>query len=332
MTNQGVLVYSETAEQKATIITRQVMTVARKLSNDLGQPLMAFVMGKAAAQEIVSLGADKVYVMETQANAEANPDFCAAVLADLAKQVTPAVVLLGQTDIGRDTAPRLAARLGGTVVTDCTALAVDAGTKQLLKTKPVYGGKAMAVWTSSEATTQVVTLRRGSAPSATPDTSRKGEITALNVAVDAAKLKIKLIETVKEEVKGVKIDDAKVVVGGGGGIGGPDGFGLLRDLAQALGGGAIGTTTIPTDEGWMPTSGLIGQSGHIISPELYISVGISGAPQHTAGVQAAKVIVAINRDPEAAIFKMANFGVVGDFKKVLPALTERCKTLVKSGA
>lgn len=330
-TNHGVLVFSETADQKITTVTRQLFNIGRKLSDDLGQPLGALIVGKdtqEAAKEAVALGADKVYVVDGPATAEAHPDFCTAIIAEVSRQEAPSLVLLGHTDMGRDVAPRLAARLGGAVVMDCTGLAIDASTKQLLQTKPVYGGKAMAVWSSEHKGPQIVTLRRGSVIPAEPDASRKGEVISLSVTVGAAMVRSKLVETVREEVKGVKLDEAKVIVSGGGGIGGAEGFQMVRDLAQALG-GAVGITTVPSDEGWMPSSAVVGQSGHIVSPDLYIAIGISGAPQHTAGCLASKCIVTINKDADAPMFRVSNFGVVGDCRKVLPPLIERCRTLVK---
>jgi electron transfer flavoprotein alpha subunit len=159
-----------------------------------------------------------------------------------------------------------------------------------------------------------------------PDPSRKGEIIAFSVRIDDSLMKSKLLETVKEEVKGIRLEEAKVIVSGGGGIGSSDGFKLLGELAKALG-GTIGVTRVPCDEGWMSVNLEIGQTGHIVGPDLYIAVGISGASQHMAGCSSSKFIVAINRDPEAHIFKEADFGVVGDYRDVLPALIFRLKEL-----
>jgi electron transfer flavoprotein alpha subunit len=220
-----------------------------------------------------------------------------------------------------------AAWLGTAVIMDCTELAIDPDTKRMLQTKPVYGGKAMAVWVSKPEP-QIATLRPRSVMPAEPDTSKKGEITTLSVTIDDSMIKGRLLETVSEEVKGIKLEEAEVIIAGGGGSGGSDGFKLLEELAKVLG-GTIGVTRIPCDEGWMPTSLEIGQTGHIVSPNLYVAVGISGAPQHMAGCSGSRCIVAINRDPEAHIFKVADFGVVGDYREVLPTLIEKCKELVK---
>jgi electron transfer flavoprotein alpha subunit len=163
---------------------------------------------------------------------------------------------------------------------------------------------------------------------AEPDASRKGEVKSLSVMINHSMVKSKLLETVKEDVKGIKLEDAKVVIAGGGGIGGVEGFKTLEELARVLR-GTIGVSRVPCDEGWKPISLEIGQTGHIVTPNLYIAIGISGAPQHMAGCAGSKCIVAVNRDPDAQIFKEANFGIVGDYRAILPSFIEKCKSLVK---
>lgn len=327
----GVLICSEVVEGKTDTITRELLNIGRRLSDDLSQQLSILLIGKdakEAAKEVITLGADKVYTINGSSVAEPHPEFYVAMFAQVCQELTPSIVLLGQTDMGRDVAPRLAARLGSTVTVDCTELAIDPDTKRLLQTKLVYGGNAMAVWVSESDATQIVTLRPRSVVPAEPDDSRKGEVITLSVTVDDSMVKSKLLETVKEEVEGIKLEEAKVIVAGGGGIGGKEGFSLLEELAGLLG-GTVAVTRVPCDEGWKPLSLEIGQTGHIISPNLYVAVGISGAPQHMAGCSGSRWIVAINRDPEAHIFKEANFGIVGNYQEVLPVLIEKCKTLVK---
>jgi electron transfer flavoprotein alpha subunit len=327
----GVLVCGEVVEGKTATITRELLNIGKRLSDDLGQPLSTLLISKdiqGIAKEVITLGADKVYTVDGLLFAEPHPDLYVAILAQVCQQVAPVIVLLGQTDIGRDVAPRLAARLGTTVTLDCTELAIDPNTKRLLQTKPVYGGNAMAVWVSESYEPQIVTLRPRSVMPAGSDASRKGEIITLSLTVDDSMIKSKLVKTVKEEVKGIKLEEAKVIIAGGGGIGGSEGFKLLEELAQVLG-GTIGVTRVPCDEGWMPLSLEIGQTGHIVSPNLYIAVGISGAPQHMAGCSGSKCIVAMNRDPEANIFKVSDFGIVGDYRQALLVLIEKCKALVK---
>ena len=330
-TYSGVLVCGEIVDGKIASTTRELLSAGRKLSNDLKQTLGILLIGKDIpdkANEAISLGADQVYIASGQPFAESHPDLYVAIITEVCKERAPSIVLLGQTDMGRDVAPRVAARLGTTVAMDCTELAIEPDTKRLLQTKPVYGGNAMAVWVSESREPQIVTLRPKSVMAAEPDPSRKGEIIALSVSIDSSMIRGRLLETVREEVKGIRLEEAKVIVAGGGGVGSKEGFKLLEELAKVLG-GTIGVTRVPCDEGWTPISLEIGQTGRIVSPNLYIAVGISGAPQHMAGCSGSKRIVAINRDAEAHIFKEADFGVIGDYRDVLPPLIEKCKGLVR---
>lgn len=327
---KGVLICGERIENKITTTTKELIQVGRKLSDDLKQNLSFLLIGEnfqEAANETISLGADKVYTVDGAPFAESLPEHYVAIISHACKQIKPAVVIFGQTDMGRDIAPRLAARLNTSVCLDCIDLAIDPETQSLLQTKPVYGGNALAVWASENHPPQVVAMRPRASEPAEPDTSRKGEIEHVTVDVDNLMISGKLLETVKEEVKGIKLEEAKVIVAGGGGIGGREGFRLIKELAQILG-GTVGTTRVPRDEGWMPSSLEIGQTGHIVSPNLYIAVGISGAPQHLAGCSGSRCIVAINKDPEAHIFKEADFGIIGDYREALPPFIEKCKALL----
>lgn len=327
----GVFIFGEMVDGKISTVTKELLNMGRRLRDNLKQPLSTLLIGKniqEEAKEVITLGADRVYVVDAQSSAELNPDLCVTIITEACHQTKPSIVILGQTDMGRQVAPRLAARLGTTVTMDCTDLAIDPETKFLLQTKPVYGGNAVAVWSSRSHEPQIVTLRQRSVMQAEPDTFRKGEVINLDVTIDDSVIKSRVIETVREDVRGIKLDEAKVIVAGGGGIGSRDGFKLLEELAHLLG-GAIGITRVPCDEGWMPSSMEIGQTAHILNPSLYIAIGISGAPQHMAGVSGSKCIVAINRDPDAHIFKEADFGVVGDYREVLPPLIEKCRDLIK---
>ncbi len=327
---KGVLICGEVIEGRITSITTELLNTGRRLCDDLNQPLSVLLIGQDTseiAKEAILLGADKVYTVDGAPFAESHPERYVVVITKACQQIAPSIILLGQTDMGRDIAPRLAARLGTTVCVDCVELAIDPETKSLHQTKPVYGGNAMAVWVSEGYQPQIVAMRPRVVAPAEPDTSRKGEVVPIAIDVDDSTIKGKLLETVKEEVKGIKLEDAKVIVSGGGGIGGSEGFEMIRELAQLLG-GAVGVSRIPCDEGWMPTTLEIGQTGQMVSPDLYIAVGISGALQHMAGCSGSKYIVAINKNPDAHIFKEADFGVVGDYREVLPPLIEKCKALL----
>lgn len=330
-TNHEVIICDEITEKKIPASARELLTVGRKLADSLHQPLSALLIGKLSketAEEIIRLGADKVYIFDPLDLPGRHPDVFLAILVKACHQITPSIILLSQTDLGRDAAPRLAARLRTSVVLDCKDLAIDPEKKQLLQTKPVYGGKAVAVFASNNDRPQIATLRPKSAMAAEPQAARKGEIITLNFPEGDLVVRSKLLETAKQEMTGAKLEEAKIVVAGGGGIGSREGFKLLEELAEVLG-GTVAVTRVPCDEGWMPISLEIGQTGHIVKPDLYIAVGISGALQHMAGCAGSKCIVAINKDPEAHIFQEADFGVVGDYKEVLKPLIEKCRVLCK---
>ncbi|UCC41636.1 MAG: electron transfer flavoprotein subunit alpha/FixB family protein [Candidatus Aminicenantes bacterium] len=326
--SQDVLICGEAIDGKITTITKELVNIGRELSENLNQPLRLLLIGQSlqgVAAEAASLGSD-VYLVDDVPFAESVPERYVAITAEVCQKATPSVIIFGQTDMGREVAPRVAARLKADVCMDCVDLAVEPETSSLLLTKPVYGGNAMAVWVSSEHKPQIITIRPRTASPAEPDSSRKGEIIPLTIKVDSSVFKSKLQESVREEVRGVKLEEAKVVVSGGGGIGGKEGFELLEGLAQILG-GALGISRVPCDEGWMPSNLEIGQTGHVVSPDLYIAIGISGAPQHLAGCSGSKCIVAINKNPEAHIFKEADFGIIEDYRQALPPFIEKIKTL-----
>jgi electron transfer flavoprotein alpha subunit len=327
----GILICAEAIDGRVTTTTRELLNAGRKLSDRINQPLGALLVGKnirEATGEVISLGADTAYTLDAPSFIESSPDYHTAIIAKACREIGPSVVLFGQTDMGRDVAPGLAAKLGTTACMDCVNVDIDPDTKSLLQTRPVYGGNAMAVWTSEGREPQVVAMRPRSVPAAEPDFARQGEIVALSPVIDQSEARIELIETRKEEIKGIKLEDAKIIVSGGGGIGGPEGFKVLEELAQAAG-GAVGATRVPCDEGWVSSSIEVGQTGSIVTPDLYIAVGISGAVQHMVGCSNSKLIVAINRDPDAHIFQEADFGIVGDWKEAVPALTETIKNIQK---
>jgi electron transfer flavoprotein alpha subunit len=238
-------------------------------------------------------------------------------------------VLLGHTDIGCDLAPRLNARLGGGLAMDCLALSIDPATRLLLSTRPVFGGNAHATLVCKSARPQMATIRAKTAPPAERNDSRQGQVIPVEGKVDPATLQVKVIERIKEEVEGVKLEDAEVVVTGGRGIGSAQNWDMVEELARVLG-GAVGATRPVCDEGWAAVTRQVGQSGKVVSPKLYVAVALSGAMAHISGCLGSKVIVAINKDKDAHIFNIAHFGIVADYKEVLPALTAKLKEL-KSG-
>ena len=327
MDNKGVLVCGEITEGKLAPVTIELLGAGRKLADELGEDLSALLMGSKAsglAKEAIAYGADKVYVAEDSLLDDYNSDVYTQLAADLCQKELPSIVLLGHTDIGCDLAPRLNGRLGGGLAMDCLALSVDPS-KLLVATRPVFGGNAHAEMVSKSARPQMATLRPKTVPPAERNDSRKGEVIPIE-KVDPAALKVKVVERIKEEVEGVKLEDAEVVVSGGRGVGSAQNFEMIRELANVLG-GAIGATRPACDEGWAPMTLQIGQTGKVVSPKLYIAVALSGAIQHIGGCLGSKYIVAINQDKEANIFNVAHFGIVADYKEVLPALTAKFKEL-----
>ncbi|MGA8848424.1 MAG: electron transfer flavoprotein subunit alpha/FixB family protein [Dehalococcoidia bacterium] len=327
---KGILVCGELADGKLASITTELLGCGRKLANDLKENLSLLLASDAvggASKEGIAFGADKVYVVEHPTLKEYQADSYMQVVGKVVKDISPRVILIGQTSMGRDLAPRLAFRLSTSVVTDCLDLRIDPGTKLLMQTRPVYGGNAQAVFTS-ESMPQVVTVRTKAMSPLERDDSRKGEVIPTKVDIDTSKVRTKILETVKEEAVGIKLEDAPVIVCGGRGMGGPEPFKtVLKELADLLH-GAVGASRPPADNGWVPESFHIGLTGKIVAPDIYIAVAVSGASQHTAGCSGSKHMIAINKDPEANIFKEAQFGVVGKYEEVVPAFTNKLKELL----
>lgn len=328
---KGVVVYCETKEDTILPIAAEGLGIGRKLADTLGEELAAVIIGSnvsGPAKQAISHGTDKVYVVDDAQLKDYQADAYVSVMEKVVNQVKPQIVIMGQTDYGRELAPRLAFRLNAAATLDCVDLDIDTETKRLLQTKPVYGGNAQAIFTT-ETDPQIVTIRTKAMTALEPDASRKGEIVNIAADLDASVIKTKTLDRVVEEVAGVKIEDAQVVVAGGRGIGSAEGFQQLEELAKLFK-GAVGASRPPCDNEWISDVVQIGLTGKIIAPEIYIAVAISGSSQHMSGCSGSKTIIAINKDKEANIFRQARFGVVGDWKKVLPAFTQKIKELMAS--
>jgi electron transfer flavoprotein alpha subunit len=327
---KGILICGELKKEMITSSSKELISTGQKLKSTLDQSLDYLLIGEnlqERAEEASILGVNRVLTVEGPEFSEFHPDRLAAIITDVCRQIKPLIILFGHTDLGRDVAPRLAAKLGGSVCLDCIDLAYDQKSDTLIQTKPVYGGNALARWATASHRPYIVTMRPRSEKPAESDPSNRAEIIPIHIEIDETQIRGQLVETVHEQDKGIRLEEAKIIVAGGGGIGGSEGFGLVRKLAQALG-AAVGITRVPADEKWMPKSLEIGQTGHMVSPSLYIAVGISGAPQHLAGCSSSKVIVAINKDPQARIFEEADYGIVGDYREILPPLIEKIKDLL----
>lgn len=328
--NKGVMICGEIVEGKLAPITGELLGGGRVLADKLGEELSAVLLGSGIgdlAKEAIALGADKVYVVDDPLLKDYTTDAYVTAMQKVVQEVAPNVLLFGTTPMGRDLAPRLAFRLETVVSMDCTALDIDPGSKLLLQTRPVYGGNALAVFVCEGGKPQMAAVRAKAMDPKDRDDSRSGEVVPIAAGLDPAAVRTKVVKTVKEEVEGIKLEDADVIVCGGRGMGSAEDFKMLEPLAKTLN-AAIGASRPPCDNGWVSPSIQIGLTGKIVGPTLYIAVALSGSSQHMAGCSGAKNIIAINKDAEANIFKESRFGIVGDFKKVIPAFTEKVKELV----
>ena len=319
----GVLLVAEASGDQLVATTPELVREGVRLAADLGGQVSVVLAGKnvgGLASGLGALGAEKVLVAESQAGP--SPLWLLAAAEQAAHQVNAEVILLTHSGVSRDLGPSLAYRLGSGIITDATKLRVEGG--ELVITKPVFGGSAFAEF-SIETTPKVVTLRPRAFEAAAAPTPRDTQIETLNVPDgDGA---IEVLEEVREQAtSGPRLKDAKIIVSGGRGLGGPENWKYVDELAQVLG-AAVGATRAVTDAGWVSPSLQVGLTGSTVAPDLYITIGISGAVQHIAGISGARNVVAINRDADANIFRYARFGVVGDWKQIVPAFTQRLKEL-----
>jgi electron transfer flavoprotein alpha subunit len=302
-------------------LTIELLGLARRLADETGGSVTALAIGSAitgADDTLIAHGADRVYLADDPIFTPYQADTWMAVLVETLRDLAPAAVLAGHGAVGSDLAPRLAFRLESAAVTDC--IAVSAEGEGLTFTRPCYGGKAHEV-VSVKTAPAVITLRAKSHAPATPDEGRQGEVIVLSPDIDPASIRVRIVEKRLETDDGQRLDTARVVVAGGRGLDGAEGFQIAGDLAQVLG-GALGASRVACDLGWCPPSRQIGLSGRTVAPELYLALGISGAAQHMSGCAAAKTIVAVNTDAQAPIFKYCRFGVIGDCRELAAALID----------
>lgn len=327
-----VLIIGEvTPEGDAASITGDLIAAARPLADGLGVELVAALPGTSsqrAAATAITLGADKAYAVEDPLLDDPSAfDAHVAAAQKVCQEVGAGIVLLGRTITGRDVAPRLAFRLGTCAANDCVEVKLDSD-QRLAALRPVFGGSALA-WVRCLGDVAVATVRAKAYEPLEADASRKGEVVSFSPGLDEDAVKSRLVERVKEDqTQGLRLEDARVVVSGGRGLGGPGPFVHLEEIAKLLG-GAVGASRAACDAGWVPATLQVGLTGKTVTPDLYLTVGISGASQHMAGCSASKNIVSINKDGDANIFKEARFGAVGDWKNILPAFIEQLQELVK---
>lgn len=326
--NREILFLAETSDEGLHRSALELSGLSRRLADEISGMASALLIvgagGQELASDLISYGGDKVYVVEDEQFEQYQPEAYAMAIESVCREVNPDLLLFGHTLHGVDLAPRLAWRLKVGLATDSVEFKVDPDSKRVSAIRPVYGSKGLALMTS-HARPLIATLRSKAVSPVEKDDARSGETVPVQVALDSDVLRIKYIERVKEEAEGPKLEDAEVVVSGGRGLGQAENFALLEELARHLG-GVVGGSRVAVDNEWLPSSRQVGLTGTMVSPRLYIAVGISGATQHMAGCASSQYIVAINKDPDAPIFQRAHFGVVADFKQVLPTIIDLCKS------
>ena len=327
--NAGVLILAENEGSVLSSTAAELVTAGLDVAEGLGLQLSLAIAGndvEATAHEAASLCAERVYAAEDGLLGDDHPEFLLEAWAQICRQTNPAVVLIARTTAGRDLAPRLAVRLGVGLAQDCLEVKVDEDSGRMVAHRPVYGGNAMAAVVCN-GTPQMACIRPKAYEPSEAGESQKVKIIPIGLSLDNSMAKVRLVERVAEESEGVRLESAKIVVAGGRGLGSSEPFKDLEVIAGLLGAG-VGASRAAVDAGWVPPSWQIGLTGKTITPDLYITVAISGASQHMAGCSGSKVIVAVNKDAEANIFKEARYGVVGDWAKVMPSFTETLRELL----
>ena len=320
--SKDVFVLMEQRDGELAKVGIELIGEATKLASDLGEKVVAVILGsgiKDKAEVCIQFGADKVVVVDDPMLKEYLTEPYADAVTAVIKKYDPEVFLFGASSIGRDLAPRVSARIHTGLTADCTGLDIDPETKLLRMTRPAFGGNIMATILCKSHRPQMATVRPGVMQALAKDVSRKGEVEELKVEFKTPVVKIK--EVIKEDKKKVDITEAKYLVSGGRGIGSPEFFGELQKLADVLG-GEISSSRANVDAGWIDKDRQVGQTGKTVRPDLYMACGISGAIQHVAGMEGSEYIIAINKNDTAPIFDIADLGIVGDVKVIIPKLTE----------
>ena len=323
---QGVWVWVEQFRGEAASISWEMLGQGRRLADQRKTILTACVLGynvEHIAKQAVAYGADRVFWVDDPSLAVYRTQPYANTLVTLVQQYKPEIFLLGASSRGRDLAGSVATELYTGLTADCTGLDIDPETSLLRQTRPAFGGNIMATIICPNYRPQMATVRHRVFEMPVADHTRQGQIISIKPVMSEDEIATRVVDFLVEQGE-VNLADAKIIVSGGRGVGGPEGFKPIRELAEVLG-GAVGASRATVDAGWIPYAHQVGQTGRTVRPDLYIACGISGAVQHLAGMGTSKVIVAINKDPEAPIFSVADYGIVGDLFQVVPALTEQFK-------
>ena len=325
--SKDVYVFAEQRDGNIQKVAFELVGEATKLAKDLNEQVVAILLGDgvtAKAEELIQHGADKVIVVDDPMLAKYATEPYAKAITAIIKEFDPEIVLYGATSIGRDLAPRVSARVHTGLTADCTKLEIAEDTKLLNMTRPAFGGNIMATIVCKNHRPQMATVRPGVMAALAADTARKGEVVPFKVEFTPADMNIEIIEEVKETKKIVDVTEAKVLVSGGRGIGSPEFFNTLKELADLLG-GEVAASRAVVDAGWIGKEYQVGQTGKTVRPNLYIACGISGAIQHVAGMESSEVVISINKNDGAAIFDVSDLGIVGDVKTIIPKLIEALK-------
>ncbi len=325
---KGIWVFAEVKDGNVRKVGFELLSQGRKMAEKLGEELAAVILGSGVEGLTGRLAeyADKVYVADSPALAQYTTDAYATVLTNLLKEHQPSIFLCGATVMGKDLSPRVATRLQTGLATDCTALGI--GDNGLLVAKrPVYAGKAYIEVVCPASRPQMASVRPNVLEMLPADGAKKGEVIKVDVNLDPAGLRTAVVEVVKAAGAKVDLTEANIIVSGGRGMKGPENFKILEELAAVLN-ATVGASRAAVDSGWREHGDQVGQTGKVVTPNLYIACGISGAIQHLAGMGSSKIIVAINKDPDAPIFQKADYGIVEDLFKVVPVLTEEFKKLL----
>ncbi|GAA0733245.1 electron transfer flavoprotein subunit alpha [Clostridium oceanicum] len=328
---KGVWVYAEQRQGELTPVVIELLGEAKKLANEIGTDLSAILLGNNVgklAEKLIKYGADKVYIADNKKLKNYTTDGYATVISNAIYKYKPESVLFGATHIGRDLAPRIAARVDTGLTADCTKLEIDPEDKKIKQTRPAFGGNLMATIVCKNHRPQMSTVRPGVMEKAKYDKENKGEIIDLKVNLSEDEIRTKVLEIIKGSKKQVSLVDADFIVSGGKGLGNPEGFKLLQKLADLLG-GVVGSSRAAVDIGWIDHSHQVGQTGTTVKPIIYIACGISGAIQHVAGMSNSDIIIAINKDENAPIFEIADYGIVGDLYEIVPIIIEELRKIKK---
>jgi electron transfer flavoprotein alpha subunit len=322
---KGVWIVAEVRDGAYRKVSFEIASAARKLADELGDEVCAVLCGsgiEGKAAELGKYGVDKVYVADNAALEPYTTDAHATAVAKIVKEKGPAILLLAASVQGKDLAARLVGKLATGLATDCTGLKIEGG--KLVAMRPMYAGKCFGE-VAFEAAPAMASLRPNVFPIA--ENAKAGAVEKFDPALDAGQIKTKVAEIAKDASGKIELTEANIIVSGGRGMKGPEGYGILEELAKVLG-AAVGASRAAVDAGWRPATDQVGQTGKTVSPNLYIACGISGAIQHLAGMSSSKFIVAINKDPEAPIFQRADYGIVDDLFKVVPEVTAAAKKIL----